>query len=149
MTTTTPQIQPLTNRDALWLHELHQACFIPHDVWSMESFASLLAEPTVLGLSTSDRTALILLRCVADEAEILTLCTHPQHRGQKLAWHLVQAALTQAQARAVQSIFLEVEENNTAARALYGGCGFVVAGQRAHYYGLNRHALLLRLTLTT
>lgn len=148
MTTTTPQILPLTSADAPWLHELHQACFIPQDVWSAESFASLLSEPTVCGLSPSDRTALILLRCVADEAEILTLCTHPQKRGQKRAWHLVQAALTYARSRSVQSVFLEVEEDNTAARALYKGCGFVEAGQRAHYYGLNRHALLLRHTIT-
>jgi ribosomal-protein-alanine N-acetyltransferase len=139
-----PQILLLTERDALWLHELHKACFVPHDVWTAESFASLLAEPTVLGLTTENRAALILLRCVADEAEILTLCTHPQHRGQKLAWHLVQAALTQALAQSVQSVFLEVEAENSAARALYGGCGFIEAGQRAHYYGLNRHALLLR-----
>jgi ribosomal-protein-alanine N-acetyltransferase len=50
-------------------------------------------------------------------------------------------------------MFLEVAEDNLAARALYDGAGFAVAGRRRDYYGhadgSRSDALVLRLDLNS
>ena len=57
-----------------------------------------------------------------------------------------------AAARGATRVFLEVAEDNLAARALYERTGFVEAGRRPGYYaaadGGRRDALLLALNLT-
>ncbi|MFA4893699.1 GNAT family N-acetyltransferase, partial [Brevundimonas sp.] len=57
----------------------------------------------------------------------------------------------EAAARGARRLFLEVAEDNEAARALYGRAGFSEAGRRPRYYaradGSRRDALLLALDL--
>jgi ribosomal-protein-alanine N-acetyltransferase len=54
--------------------------------------------------------------------------------------------------RGVRTIFLEVEENNKPARALYGWAGFGIVGSRERYYGQasgeRLNALLMRRELS-
>ena len=56
-----------------------------------------------------------------------------------------------AAARGAVRVFLEVADDNAAARALYARAGFVEAGRRPGYYagadGERRDALLLALNL--
>jgi ribosomal-protein-alanine N-acetyltransferase len=54
--------------------------------------------------------------------------------------------------RGVRTVFLEVEENNQAARRLYDGAGFAVTGRRERYYrqrgGEQLNAVLMRRDLS-
>ena len=92
--------------------------------------------------------AFVLIRHVADEAEILTLATDPAHRRQGLARTVLTTAQSAAQQAEIRSIFLEVAEDNTAACALYRQAGYHQVGRRPGYYmpkdGAAIAALVLR-----
>jgi ribosomal-protein-alanine N-acetyltransferase len=65
---------------------------------------------------------------------------------------LLAALVDEARRRGARALFLEVADDNTAARRLYAARGFVQVGRRANYYrraaGLV-DALVLRLLLST
>lgn len=100
--------------------------------WPEDAFAQLLEQPGVM--ARIEPGGFILVRVVADEAEILTLAVAPEHRRQGLGRTLVEAALDQVAALGAERLFLEVAQDNAAALALYHGCGFVEAGRRRAYY---------------
>ena len=128
--------EPLTPHHASLLAVLHKDAFA--DVWDAHAFAGLLAHPGAFGfIALSDKkdpAGFILLRMAADEAEIITMAVLPAHKRQGIARALLDHARTDASARGVVSLFLEVGETNAAARALYEKAGFVLTGQRPGYY---------------
>lgn len=130
------------------LARLHAAAFTHPPPWSEAAFAGLLASPAVTLLAAPGSRAFLLGRRVADEAEILTLATHPGARRQGLARELLARFLDAARGPAPVTVHLEVAEDNAAALALYGAFGFAEAGRRPGYYrdraGRPRAALLLR-----
>ena len=90
----------------------------------------------------------ILSRIAADEAEILSIVIAKNARrkgvgGQLLTTHL--SALAQSGA---QTVFLEVDELNVSALALYRHFGFEKVGERKAYYkrkdGSSPAALVMR-----
>ncbi|MEE3058958.1 MAG: GNAT family N-acetyltransferase, partial [Pseudomonadota bacterium] len=75
--------------DITALASLHAACF--DRPWSEESFGELLKGDGVHALG--DANGFIVIRCVANEAEILTLGVLPDLRRAGLARKLVRAAM--------------------------------------------------------
>ncbi len=132
--------------------EIHAEAFDgPHDApWSARAIAGLLQQPGVF--SVAGRDGFILMRAVADEAEILTLAVRPAARRAGEGLRLVRMGLEGAAELGATRVFLEVAEDNVAARALYARAGFAEAGRRRGYYagadGGRRDALLLALDLT-
>jgi ribosomal-protein-alanine N-acetyltransferase len=124
---------------------IHLDAFPPIDAWNAQAFAELLAGPGVHGLIDA-RGGLVLVRQVADEAEILTLATAPALRRQGVARQLLAAALDWARVQGARTVFLEVSEANVPARALYAAAGFVGCGRRPRYYTDGSDALVLRLS---
>lgn len=118
--------------DAGALAATHAAAFGDDRPWSQAEIAALLDQAgTVL---TGDAGCFVLGRVTLDEAEILTLATHPdlRRRGHaRSALRRFEAAVTRLGAR---KIFLEVAEDNAAALALYLGAGYSEIGRRAGYY---------------
>ncbi|MCC1482250.1 ribosomal protein S18-alanine N-acetyltransferase [Roseibaca sp. Y0-43] len=110
---------------------LHKAAF-PDDPWTARDLAAHLEDPASL-LVAQDK-GFILLRCVLDEAEVLTFAVAPNAQGQGMGATLLAKAIDQARARGVQRLFLEVAEDNTPARALYARAGFAQTGRRKGYY---------------
>jgi [ribosomal protein S18]-alanine N-acetyltransferase len=135
------------------LASLHAAAFTSPPPWSEAAFASLLVDPAVTLLATPDARGFLIGRQVADEAEILTLATHPEVRRRGLARALVVQFLEAARAGGATRVHLEVAEDNAAARALYAACGFAETGRRPAYYrdaaGRPGAALLLRRPLAS
>lgn len=133
--------------DADHLAALHASAF--DRPWDAAAFADLLAAGGVLAVAEPD--GFILIRAAADEAEILTLAVRPEARGQGLAGALLRQALADAATHNVRRVFLEVADDNLAARAVYAKAGFEQAGIRARYYvrpdGSRHDALLLALNL--
>lgn len=120
--------------------ELHRASFPAawDRPWSRQGFAEMLAMPGTFGLMAraGDNAALglIVMRCAADEAEILTVAVAPPARRQGIGAALIDAARAEARSRGAQRVHLEVAEDNFTARKLYAGLGFETVGKRAGYY---------------
>lgn len=127
-------LRPATAADVEALADVHAACF--EAAWSPAALADLLAAPGAIALlvEDSDPVAFVLLRAVADEAEVLTIATLPEFRGRGAAAALMSAALGLAQGAGARMVFLEVATDNAAAQALYAGQGFEAAGVRRGYY---------------
>ena len=114
------------------LARLHAQAFSSTRTWSAAEFGDLLDQPGAI-LAGDDR-AFALLRVTLDEAEILTIATAPAHRRKGLARKALAQAEQAAQIAGAAVIFLEVAEDNTAARALYAQAGYAQIGRRPGYY---------------
>ena len=99
--------------------------------WTAAEIAALLASPQ--GFLTGDARAFALGRVVADEAELLTLATHPDHRRAGLARAALTAFHAMAVARGATRAFLEVTTDNPAAQALYLATGYAQIARRPAY----------------
>ena len=131
------------------LAHTHLAAFSKGRAWTSEEFTSLLQSPLVF--AHGDSCCFALVRVVADEAELLTLATHPGHQRQGLAHTLMEGWHRVAQQRGAQHAFLEVAADNTPARRLYETCAYETVATRPGYYtrsdGPDVDALLMRRTL--
>ncbi|WP_208539202.1 ribosomal protein S18-alanine N-acetyltransferase [Algihabitans albus] len=144
----------LTALDLPVLECLHHESF-PEAPWSARSFGELLALPGTGGLLAHaglEPLGFLLWHRVTDEAEVLALCVRPAARRRAFARTLLRRAMTAFPKTEIRRVFLEVAEDNAAARALYKGLGFREIGRRRGYYrrpeGTKTDALLLEITLT-
>lgn len=110
----------------------HAAAFTRSRPWSAAEFASLLDQAFchVLG----DARCFALIRVIADEAELLTIATHPDAQRQGLARHRMTLWQDRAAELGATRAFLEVASDNQPALALYTACGFDPCGRRPGYY---------------
>ncbi len=100
--------------------------------WSAEEFADLLASPLTCLRAAPHGFA--LSRVIADEAELLTLATDPEHRRQGVAAALLTTIESDVASRGALRHFLEVAADNVGACALYARAGYVQTGRRTGYY---------------
>lgn len=131
-----------TALDAPLLAALHATSFA--EPWSADSFATLLAQPGVIGWLTGDPPhGLLLARAAADEAEILTLAVLPELRRHGAGAGMVDEMLSILKSGATQRVFLEVAADNAAALALYARKGFTPCGRRPGYYAGGTDAVVM------
>lgn len=130
-----------TPAHAAALGAIHRAAFGAAG-WSDQVLALQLDLPGMAGL-IAPAGGMVLARAAADQAEIVTLAVLPEARRQGLGRTLLEAAMAAMAARGAATMFLEVEADNLAARALYAAAGFERLGQRKAYYGPGRDALIL------
>ncbi|WP_245319219.1 GNAT family N-acetyltransferase [Consotaella salsifontis] len=127
--------------------------------WSADEMVSLLAQPGTFGFVArrigqprSEAVGFILARQAADEAEILTVAVDRSARGQGTGRLLMDNALQRLYAERIRHLFLEVDEGNGPARALYRRLRFEEVGRRKGYYtdagGSHSNALVLRRALS-
>lgn len=110
----------------------HAAAFTLSRPWTEAEFAALLDSPLIL--AAGDSRCFALLRVVADEAELLTIATRPEHQRRGLARRCIAGWESDLRGRRVAEVFLEVAADNTPAQALYLACGFANCGLRRGYY---------------
>jgi ribosomal-protein-alanine N-acetyltransferase len=149
---------PATSRllrvaDAASCAGLHRTSFA--HPWSAAEFEALLNDPACAadGIDIkSSLAAFILSRRAADEAEVLTIVVAPSSRRHGHGQRLLAAHLARLAALRVKNLFLEVDEANLAALALYRRFGFSVEGRRKSYYakaeGKAGDALIMRRALS-
>lgn len=116
--------------DAPALAALHKAGF--DRPWPVTDFVDHLNAPADHILIGGG--GFILLRCAADQAEILTITVHPDRRGQGIGAKLLAAGEAHVSALGAQVLFLDVAEDNAPALALYRRAGFTQIGSRPGYY---------------
>jgi ribosomal-protein-alanine N-acetyltransferase len=126
--------------DALDLAEIHAGSF--HRGWSAAEIESLLAQDGVLAFvarraspfGSRRAVGFVMIRVAGDEAEVLTLAVGERHRRRGLGRRLMDEAMRRLYHDRVGALFLEVDEANAAARALYARLGFREVGRRRNYY---------------
>jgi ribosomal-protein-alanine N-acetyltransferase len=133
---------------------LHALSFV--HPWSVAELEQMLAAKETLADGAHDGKThalygFLLSRIGADEAEILTIAVDPAHRKSGIGAKLLTAHLARLAAKRVKILFLEVDQNNAAARALYARFGFQKVGERKAYYrtadGGRATALVMRLDI--
>ncbi len=114
---------------------LHAQCF--DEAWDRSVFARLLDSAGVFGLlawSAGRPAGFVICRTAADECELLSIGVAPSHCRQGIGRKLLDAALAQAARADAVSLYLEVAEDNRAARALYAALEFAPVSRRPGYY---------------
>ncbi len=114
------------------LAELHALCFITPRPWREDEFAGLLETPGIFLISHTNGFA--LGRIAGPEAELLTIAVHPDAQNAGHGGRLVDDFLCKAATLGAKDIFLEVAENNGAAKALYVKSGFIKVAKRKEYF---------------
>jgi ribosomal-protein-alanine N-acetyltransferase len=128
-------IREATTEDAELLAAAHARSF--DNSWSAPDIVGLMSAMGGFALMAEDDegpVGFILARAIGGEAEILTLVVAPDRRKAGVGQALVEAMAGEARTRGAGSVYLEVAEDNQAARALYWKCGFEPAGLRRAYY---------------
>lgn len=129
------KIREATTEDAELLAAAHARSF--DNSWSAPDIANLMSAMGGFALLAEDEAGaigFILGRAIGGEAEILTLVVAPDRRKAGVGQALVEALVAEARSRGAGAVYLEVAEDNQAARALYWKCGFEQAGLRRAYY---------------
>jgi len=143
----------LAEEDSHSLASLHHEDFVRP--WSEEEFAALLGQETVFGFKAVQMgrrparlAGFVLARHAAGEAEILTIAVARALRRGGIGRNLMDAVLRHLHHERTESVFLEVDETNAAAIALYRKLGFLEVGRRTAYYrsrdGSRSDALVMR-----
>jgi ribosomal-protein-alanine N-acetyltransferase len=119
--------------------------------WSDGEFERLLADDAVVAHRAMLGRALvgfIISRRAAQEAEILSVAVTSSCRGRGLAGAMLRLHLRQLAGFGIETIFLEVDEDNSPAFRLYLSAGFREVARREGYYrdkrGRGVAALVLR-----
>lgn len=134
-------------QDARACAALHARCFDP--AWDAEVMEVFFADPNCIALYAGEAAceAFLIVRIAADEAEILTIAVAPERRRQGLARRLLTGAAAELRSRGVQRLFLEVDDTNLAALALYRDLGAERIGHRPAYYANGADASIYSLAL--
>ena len=92
---------------------------------------------TRIALVVEDDAALrgfAIARLVGEEGEVENIVVDRKQRHQGLGTRLLETIIERSRSRNASRLFLEVRQSNSAARALYEKCGFVLSGRRRAYY---------------
>ena len=151
-------IEPASEGDLQALADIHAAGF--SETWDEDAIAGLAASRGMICLvarpdsAREEPAAFVLVRNSGEEAEIITIAVAPQWRGCGAGRALMDHVVRHLQAERAQKLFLEVNEQNRAALALYRALGFRQVGTRKGYYKSNAskaagasNALVMELSL--
>jgi ribosomal-protein-alanine N-acetyltransferase len=138
--------------DAAAMAVIHRSCFAKP--WDEQAMTQFLASPETLCLigSVADSSGgivggLLIARQAADEAEILTFGVSPSCRRMGLGRAMLRRAIAVLGAGGAKRLYLEVEDGNQAALALYRALGAVPVGRRPGYYEHGADASIFSLAL--
>lgn len=132
-------VERLEVADAALLPAVHAEDF--SRAWSQDEFETLIAQSPVFGFGawrigrrSGAPAGFVLARLTAGEAEILTLAVARAWRRHGLGRELMEAVLRHLHAERAHTLFLEVDETNQPAIALYRRLGFAQVARRPAYY---------------
>lgn len=138
---------------------MHKMLFDP--AWDEDELRKMLVDPCASALIAKVRlrhigpptpAGFVMARIVADEAEILSIGVIPPFQRRGIGELLIDGLQRAAKSAGARSLFLEVADDNTAARRLYDSAGFKQVGCRKGYYkrrdGTSADALTLSADLT-
>ncbi len=124
-------IRALNTTDAERMAEIHAQSF--HKGWDDADMWAHIQKDLCFGFGRPLQ-GFIIISAAADQAEILTIATDPAERRRGIARSLLEIAETELVDNGVDTLFLEVAEDNKAAISFYQGVAFEPIGRRPGYY---------------
>lgn len=118
--------------------------------WTGEAIGSLISDGNKLCLvieCDGNIVCYIGAETVLDECNIGNIVTDKEYRGKGFATRLIDKLITELKNRGITKVFLEVEQDNVPAIALYVKAGFIRYGYRRDYYGAGKDAVLMSLDI--
>jgi ribosomal-protein-alanine N-acetyltransferase len=141
-------LTPINAGDAEHLAALHGRCF--ERGWSPSDFARIASIAPYAGLAAREAGILagfVAVSVALDEAEILSLAVDPPFRRGGIAAAMLTQLAGDLRGIGVEAVFLEVSDENDAAKAAYVAAGYAEIGRRAGYYSTDagaRDALIMK-----
>ncbi len=153
ITCSNTQIREARVTDCAKLARVHSQGF--ERFWSVSEFENLLCDSSIITHVAETRfknpVGFIMSRRAADEAEVLSIVVAHKIRRKGIAKQLLTTHISCLAQKGIKSLFLEVDELNLAAIALYENFGFKKVGIRKAYYqrndGSNPAALVMKRNL--
>lgn len=131
----TVHLRPMTEEDVPVIHQLEREAF--QKAWTVQQLKNELAHPfnTAVVAETDARIlGYFFSSDVAGELSLNRIAVAEDCRKGGIGKRLVARFLADGQRDGAEEAFLEVNERNAAAKALYQAFGFVVVGKRHQYY---------------
>ena len=153
------RIRRATPLDAALFAALHQSCFATGEqshqqgAWDEAAMTQFVAGPSTLcllatvGAEDAQPAGFLIARAAGDEAELLTIGVVADLRKRGAGRALLRHAAEALKTSGIRALFLEVDETNAPALALYRGLGAEAVGRRPGYYENGGDAAVLRLDL--
>ena len=129
-------VRPAVHSDAPALARLHAENF--HRPWDESYWRAECDRPLAkvfIALNCQQAVGLINARAAADEAEVLTVAVASRDRRKGHARALLACLIDDLRGEERRRLFLEVDEHNAPARALYAAFKFQLVARRQAYYG--------------
>lgn len=149
-------IRPALRSDLPAALALEQSCFTAHQL-SRRQLHYLHKRSTAIFLVAEEPSSGQLIGdCIALVREsgrgvrsgrIYSVAVHRDHRRRKLGRRLISTMIDALAARGVKRVYLEVQQANAPAIALYKALGFTPIGNLPDYYAPGEHALHMMLEL--
>ena len=105
--------------------------------WSKKSFQEAFSSDYSIILVAADDYRICgfsVLYITAPEAELPDIVVSKEYQGQGIGRALLEYTISEAKAKKVETIFLEVRVSNAPARGLYDSFGFEEIGTRKYFY---------------
>jgi ribosomal-protein-alanine N-acetyltransferase len=144
------RITELRTADLSAVTRIHAESF--DDAWSASMLRRILSMPGAEGIvarngAGDDIAGFALSRIAGGESELLSLAVDPAQRRRGIGRRLLLAAIESAARGRASVLFLEVAEDNAAARQLYDQHGFTPVGRRPDYYRMKDGTTVAALTM--
>lgn len=145
-------LRPMTAADVPAVMEIERALF-PDDAWSERMVREELgAVPAtryylVAVAPGEEITGYAGLAVIGDQGDVMTIAVRSAEQGRGVGRALLTELIAEAARRRATELFLEVRHDNTRAKELYHGMGFVEIGVRRGYYN-GVDAITMRRVLT-
>jgi ribosomal-protein-alanine N-acetyltransferase len=147
---TNARIRAAAVADTLAIEALEKASFewAPEDAFSKSQIRRLLVNPRAIVLVAARggeilgwAAGLVRRHSKGRSGRIYAIAVHPGAQGMRLGRRLMERIMQELTARKSLRIYLEVDETNAGAIALYRKLGFIDDRRLPHYYAKGRHAL--------
>lgn len=128
--------------------ELEKICL--STAWSEEQLMEITDNGNYCYVTAWERDTLLgvggAICSSPDSAEIFTVAVSPESRGRGIGGEILSRLIGFCVSKEAECIFLEVEEGNVSAIALYSKFGFENVGMRKGFYH-GKNAVIMRLNL--
>ena len=148
-------IRPAVKTDLAATIGLERACFQSDLSLKKRQLEYLQQRPTAVflvaeqdGQVVGEGIALVRQHKRGVTGRIYSLAVDETHRGKQIGAKLLDGMVDQLSTRGVTKVYLEVEQTNTPAIALYERHGFRPIGKLPNYYGGNRDGVHMRRDLS-
>ncbi len=145
----TAHVRIATATDIPAIADIHASSFAKG--WTVADLTSTLSLPGSTALVVELMGTIygfVQFQWVKGEAEIHTICVLANYRRQHFARDLMHGLISHLQDMGTTRLFLEVAENNHAARGFYDRLGFATSGLRRGYYADGQNAVTMVKELT-